>query len=160
MIEIDYQSCYQGQAFVPELAQFQHWYSQTLKQLNLAGQYELALRVVEDAEITDLNATYRDKDKKTNVLSFPFDNEHNVPMPVTLLGDIVIAADVVADEAKAQHKTQVAHWAHISIHGMLHLLGYDHQTDAEAEVMEGLEILILQQLGFDNPYQSEHEYTT
>ncbi len=156
MIEIDYQYCYQGQAFVPELSQFQHWYNQTLKQLCLVGQYELVLRVVENTEITDLNATYRDKDKKTNVLSFPFDNEHNVPMPVELLGDIVIAADVVAGEAKAQHKTQEAHWAHISIHGLLHLLGYDHQVDAEAETMENLEIQILQQLGFDNPYQSDN----
>ncbi|NNF97600.1 MAG: rRNA maturation RNase YbeY, partial [Halobacteria archaeon] len=85
-----------------------------------------------------------------NILSFPFEAPPGVEL--NLLGDLVIAAPVVASEAHEQHKTETAHWAHMVVHGTLHLLGYDHQAPAEAEDMEAREIRILQSLGYSNPY--------
>jgi probable rRNA maturation factor len=111
---------------------------------------ELSLRIVDEAEITALNARYRGKDYPTNVLSFPADLPAVLDLP--LLGDIVICAGVVEREAREQHKPLEAHWAHMVIHGALHLLGYDHIDDADAETMEALEVEILQQLHYPNPY--------
>jgi probable rRNA maturation factor len=111
---------------------------------------ELAVRIVDEAEITALNRQYRGKDGATNVLSFPFED---MPGVVTeQLGDIVICAPVVAAEAVTQGKSLQAHWAHIVIHGVLHLLGYDHHGDAEAQEMEVLETRLLASLGFADPY--------
>jgi probable rRNA maturation factor len=111
---------------------------------------ELAVRIVDEAEITALNRQYRGKDGATNVLSFPFED---MPGVVTeQLGDIVICAPVVAAEAVTQGKSLQAHWAHIVIHGVLHLLGYDHHKDAEAQEMEVLETRLLASLGFADPY--------
>ncbi|HLV78202.1 MAG TPA: rRNA maturation RNase YbeY, partial [Marinobacter sp.] len=96
---------------------------------------------------------YRGKDKPTNVLSFPFEAPAGITMP--LAGDLVICAPVVALEAQQQRKQPVAHWAHMVVHGMLHLQGYDHIEDDDAEAMEALEVRLLSELGFANPYQAE-----
>ena len=105
---------------------------------------------MDEAESRQLNRDYRGKDSPTNVLSFPFEAPPQVASP--LLGDLVICAPVVADEARDQGKPLLAHWAHMVVHGVLHLQGYDHQTDAEAERMEEIECRILQNLHFPNPY--------
>lgn len=112
---------------------------------------EVTVRIVDEVESEQLNQQYRHKEGSTNVLSFPF--ETAVPMDVPLLGDIVICAPVVAREAVEQHKPLTSHWAHMLIHGTLHLLGYDHHDDDEAEEMEQQEIQLMQQLGFSNPYE-------
>lgn len=112
---------------------------------------EITIRIVDEAESQQLNNTYRHKDKPTNVLSFPFESPIEIEVP--LLGDLVICKKVVETEAIAQHKTLTSHWAHMIVHGCLHLLGYDHILDEEAEEMENIEIDIMQQLGFDNPYK-------
>jgi len=110
-----------------------------------------SLLVTTSAEIQQLNKQYRDKDKATNVLSFPMASPEEVD--VCLLGDIVLCAAVIGQEAAQQSKTSTAHWAHMVVHGMLHLQGYDHIDDPDAEEMEQLEIKILKQLGFDSPYE-------
>ena len=112
---------------------------------------QLTVRVTDEAEIRELNATYRGKDYATNVLSFPFEAPPGVDIP--LLGDIIICAAVVAREAEEQGKTLESHWAHMVIHGTLHLLGYDHIEETDAEAMEGLEIKLLTDLGYANPYE-------
>lgn len=112
---------------------------------------QLTVRITDEEEIRELNATYRGKDYATNVLSFPFEAPPGVDLP--LLGDIVICAAVVAREAAEQEKPLQAHWAHMVIHGTLHLLGYDHIEEADAEEMEGLEIGLLADLGYANPYE-------
>ncbi|MDZ7869859.1 MAG: rRNA maturation RNase YbeY [Rheinheimera sp.] len=111
---------------------------------------EVTIRIVDETESQQLNFDYREKDKPTNVLSFPFQCPPGIELP--LLGDLVICAQVVAREAQEQQKTQQAHWAHMVVHGSLHLLGFDHINDADAEEMEAEEIQILQELGFANPY--------
>lgn len=115
---------------------------------------ELSIRLVGNDESQQLNRDYRGKDKPTNVLSFPadFPEELNIP----LLGDIIICAPVIAAEALEQGKEVDAHWAHMVVHGTLHLLGYDHIDDSEAEEMEALETQILQQLGYPAPYESQN----
>ena len=117
------------------------------------GHTELVVRIVDETEITTLNRDYRGKDRPTNVLSFPFDP----PPPVhsDLIGDLVICAPVVRREAEEQHKSIQAHWAHLVVHGVLHLLGYDHDTDAKGQVMEGIETEIMKGLGFPDPYSQE-----
>ncbi len=111
---------------------------------------ELTVRTVALNESQTLNRDYRGKDKPTNVLSFPSDIPADVPIP--LLGDLIICSDVVAQEARDQNKTLQAHWAHMVIHGCLHLLGFDHIDDDEADEMEALEINLLNTLGFSHPY--------
>ena len=117
-----------------------------------------SILVASTEEIQQLNKQYRNKDKATNVLSFPMDLSVDLPMnapgesEVTLLGDIALCADVIKKEAALQGKLEAAHWAHMVIHGMLHLQSYDHVKDDEAEIMEKLEVSILNQLGFENPY--------
>lgn len=112
---------------------------------------QLTVRIVDEAEIRELNTTYRGKDYATNVLSFPFEAPPGVDIP--LLGDIIICAAVVAREAEEQGKLLESHWAHMVIHGTLHLLGYDHIEETDAEAMEGLEIKLLTDLGYANPYE-------
>jgi probable rRNA maturation factor len=113
---------------------------------------ELTIRIVDEAEIAELNSRYRKKNGVTNVLSFPFDAPAQVDIP--LLGDIVICAPVVRREASEQSKSVVAHWAHMVVHGTLHLLGFDHDEPGKAHEMEAMETRILADLGFDNPYES------
>ncbi|EED31350.1 putative metalloprotease H16_A0526 [gamma proteobacterium NOR5-3] len=115
--------------------------------------WEAALRIVDAKEMQQLNAQYRGKDRPTNVLSFPAD----LPADVTLdlLGDIVICAPVVQEEAATQGKPLAAHWDHMLIHGVLHLLGFDHESDAEATHMELLETQALATLGWPCPYQAD-----
>ena len=117
------------------------------------GEVEMTVRIVDEAESHELNLTYRGKDRPTNVLSFPFECPDQVELP--LLGDLVICRQVVEREAEEQEKPLMAHWAHMVVHGSLHLLGYDHIEDDEAEEMESLEIQIMQGLGFDDPYLAE-----
>ena len=113
----------------------------------------ISLRIVDEDEITELNKNYRQIDKPTNVLSFPYDALPGVD--INLLGDVAVCASVVKSEATQQSKTLEQHWAHIIIHGVLHLLGYDHIEDKQAEEMEALEISILKGMGFANPYEEE-----
>ncbi|MBN7771171.1 rRNA maturation RNase YbeY [Marinobacter daepoensis] len=114
---------------------------------------EVTIRIVDNKESRELNHQYRGKDKPTNVLSFPFEAPAGITVP--LAGDLVICAPVVEQEAREQQKAPDAHWAHMVVHGMLHLQGYDHIEDKDAEVMEALEIRLLSQLGFANPYEAE-----
>ncbi len=115
---------------------------------------ELSIRIVDSDESQELNHTYRGKDKPTNVLSFPFDGPEGIPL--ALLGDMVICAPVVAQESQEQNKPLQAHWAHMVVHGTLHLLGFDHIEDKEAAEMETLEVQILTKLGFADPYVIEN----
>lgn len=109
------------------------------------NEVEMTVRIVDEAESHELNLTYRGKDRPTNVLSFPFECPDEVELP--LLGDLVICRQVVEREAAEQEKPLMAHWAHMVVHGSLHLLGYDHIEDDEAEEMESLETQIMQGLG-------------
>lgn len=141
---------------VPAESNIEQWVQQVLtKQLESTPFPELSIQVVDEQTITELNETYRHKSGPTNVLSFPFDAPPGLPEEEAeaLLGDIVICAQVVAAEAQQQHKSLQAHWAHMVVHGVLHLLGYDHLNDKEAEQMERLEIQLLNELTFPNPYQ-------
>lgn len=121
------------------------------------GDAEVTLRLVDEEESAELNSRYRGKDRPTNVLSFPFEPPPGIP--VNLLGDLVICSAVVAAEAREQQKSLSAHWAHMVIHGMLHLQGYDHAELAEAVIMEDLETRLLAALGFPAPYPDEETET-
>ena len=137
---------------IPTPAQFEAWVAAALA--GRREEAELSIRVVEEAEGAELNQTYRHRAGPTNVLSFPFDSPAEFEIP--LLGDVVICAPVVAREAREQHKPVLAHWAHLTVHGSLHLLGYDHETPAEAQEMETLETAVLAGLGIADPYAAEH----
>lgn len=136
---------------IPSTAQFKRWAKAVLQEK--MANAEVTIRVVDKDEITTLNSTYRHKNKPTNVLSFPFEMPEGVELETPILGDIVICAEVIEAEARDQHKPVEAHWAHMVVHGLLHLLGYDHEKDDDAEKMETEEIAILGELGFNNPYQ-------
>ena len=136
---------------LPSSEQIEAWVQAALQGVQWQdGAAELTVRIVDEDEGRELNHSYRERDYATNVLSFPFTAP--IPMPVTLLGDLVICAPVVQREASEQNKTLVAHWAHMIVHGTLHLLGYDHIEDDEADRMERLETTILTGLGFADPY--------
>lgn len=137
-------------AGLPDTDQLRHWAGAALN--DRRQEVELSLRIVDEPESRQLNHQYRAKDCPTNVLSFPADLPPELDLP--LLGDLVICAPVVAREAEEQGKSLLAHWAHMVVHGTLHLLGYDHIEDKDAAVMEQLETDILQQLGFPPPYES------
>jgi probable rRNA maturation factor len=138
---------------LPTEAQVQQWLEAAI--LPFQAEAEVTVRIVDHAESQQLNFDYRSKDKPTNVLSFPFQCPPGIELP--LLGDLVICAPVVAAEAAEQHKSLQAHWAHMVVHGSLHLLGFDHINDDDAEQMEAEEITILQQLGITNPYLLDNE---
>lgn len=143
---------------VPAPEQFRHWLLAVLQHPQLQVEdsglpYLLSVRVVDEQESAQLNQEYRGKRGATNVLSFPFEWPVGVPQQdAILLGDLVICAAVVEREAGAQGKSVDSHWAHMLVHGVLHLLGYDHQDDEQAEIMERFEIRILEHLGFADPY--------
>jgi len=136
---------------IPPAADFHRWAQAALKDRREAA--ELVVRIVDEAESGQLNERFRRKAGPTNVLSFPF----RAPPPVQtdLLGDLVICASVVRREAAEQGKEEQAHWAHMVVHGVLHLLGYDHLVEDEAQQMEALERQILSGLGFSDPYADE-----
>lgn len=170
----------------PPRAQLQRW-AEAAWQSGARTDVEVALRIVSAEESRQLNRDYRGKDKPTNVLSFPMqmdewhlpadlipddlapdddlaDDKHSEVLSVPdvqwqMLGDLAICAEVVAEEAQQQRKSLQAHWAHMLVHGMLHLQGYDHIEEDEAQRMEQLEIQIMQQLGFSDPYQADTELT-
>ena len=135
-------------AQVPSRQQFRAWALAALEPLQRS--VELVIRVVDAAESRQLNSQYRGQDKPTNVLSFPFEAPPGIPS--NLLGDLVICTPVVQQEAAEQGKPLLAHWAHMVVHGVLHLRGYDHLTPVEAGKMETLETAILARLGYANPY--------
>lgn len=117
-------------------------------------QAEVNVNIVSNDEIQHINKQFRNKDKPTNIISFEFDKPEGLPDDIVddFLGDIVIAPKVLEQEAKEQNKTLENHWQHIFIHGLLHLLGYDHLDEQEAEEMENLEVELLAKLGINNPY--------
>lgn len=134
---------------LPGPAAFRHWVQGAAAEPD--SDVEVVVRVVDRAESAELNAQYRHQMGPTNVLSFPFE-----PPPETeskLLGDLIICGPVVAEEAREQGKSVSAHWAHMVVHGMLHLRGYDHDTPEAAAQMETLEISIMAKLGFPDPYE-------
>lgn len=135
---------------VPDDAQFEAWVREALQGLR-EGESELTIRIVDEDEGLELNRDYRHKDYATNVLSFPFEPPPGMELP--LLGDLVICAPVVIREAAEQHKELTHHWAHLTVHGVLHCLGYDHIDDDEAEEMEALETAILARLTIPCPYR-------
>ena len=137
---------------VPSSASFRKWVAAALADRHADA--ELAIRIVAPDEGRELNRTYRGKDYATNVLSFPAERPEGLPDDVELpyLGDLVICADVVAREASEQGKKPADHYAHLTVHGVLHLLGWDHLEDAEAEAMEARERQILAGLGIADPY--------
>lgn len=146
-IDLDLQRASE-QVGIPPDSDFRAWVGAALGERD---QVELTIRIVGHEESQALNHRYRDKDRPTNVLSFPAELPAGLEIP--LLGDIVICAPLVADEAAEQGKALRAHWAHLTVHGVLHLLGHDHQLEQDAEKMEGLEISILRSLGFPSPYE-------
>ncbi len=148
---LDLQLACDNQTGLPAESDFQRWLDAAV--LPFQEEAEVTIRLVDEAESNQLNLTYRGKDKPTNVLSFPFECPPGVELP--LLGDLIICRQVVEQEAQEQGKPLLAHWAHMVVHGSLHLLGYDHIEDEEAEEMEALEVEFMQTLGFDNPYQDD-----
>ena len=154
MIELDLQVASLA-SNLPSHADFLSWCTLGLRQRSNAS--ELTIRLVDAEEGQQLNATWRDKDYPTNVLSFPADIPDGL-LDIPLLGDLVICVPVVEQEAAEQGKALTAHWAHLVIHGCLHLLGYDHIDDAEAEEMEELERQLLAEIGYPDPYR-DNQYT-
>ena len=137
---------------VPAAASFRAWVEAALRGAKRRKATELSIRIVDTKEGRTLNREYRNKDYATNVLSFPVELPPGATLP--LIGDLAICAPVVAREAKEQGKNPRDHWAHMTVHGVLHLLGYDHMEDAEAEAMEALETRILAGLGIADPYEA------
>lgn len=135
---------------VPKATLLKKW---TKEALNTQAQdYEVTIRIVDETEMSELNSQFRHKKGPTNVLSFPFETPTGVDLEQPILGDIVICAPVVFQEAQAQGKSIPAHFAHLVVHGVFHLLGHDHVEADEAAKMEALEVNILKSLGFSNPY--------
>jgi probable rRNA maturation factor len=144
---------------VPEESDIQNWLEQVIAHVgsDTASGFEISVKIVDEAEGRALNKQFRKKDSATNVLSFPLLDAALAGLPAEMplaLGDIVICGPVVAREASEQGKNSSDHWAHMLVHGALHLFGYDHETDQEAQEMEMLEARILAVGGIDNPYET------
>ena len=137
----------------PVQEQIQSWVDAALEEFN--QDTEIVVRIVEEQESAELNEQYRHKPGPTNILSFPVEVPDGIEL--NLLGDLVICAPVLEKEAVEQHKPLTDHWAHIIVHGVLHLLGYDHIDDDEAELMESMEIIILNKLSIKNPYIQDND---
>ena len=148
---IDLQIACEQETGLPTAEQIEQWATAAVQPQS--DEVAMTVRIVDEAESHELNLNYRGKDRPTNVLSFPFECPDEVELP--LLGDLVICRQVVEREAQEQDKSLMAHWAHMVVHGSLHLLGYDHIEDDEAEEMESLETQIMTGLGFADPYLSE-----
>jgi len=146
-IELELQIASNAQT-LPHPSQFREWVGNTLS--DRMDEAQLTIRIVDEEEMTELNETYRKKQGPTNVLSFPADINPEFEMP--LLGDIVICASVVQRESSDAEIDLLAHWAHMVVHGTLHLLGYDHIQKDDAELMEALEEEILTEMGYPAPY--------
>jgi len=143
---------------LPTERELSEWLARAAEEANarLGQDAELSVRIVDEPESRELNRRYRGKDRSTNVLAFPAGLESLPGLPAKecgLLGDLVICAPVIEREARAQGKAVPDHWAHMLVHGFLHLLGYDHRTSDEAETMESLEVRILAAGGLENPYE-------
>ena len=136
---------------IPTINKMKSWATQALKAKNKDA--EVTIRIVDEDEGRELNKTWRNKDYATNVLSFPVGEK--IEQAPEFLGDIVICVQVVEREAKEQGKDIEAHWAHLIVHGILHIQGYDHEIESEADIMEAKEILILKKIGYANPYKAE-----
>lgn len=145
-LEAQYASQSQG---LPTEAVLKRWVAAALP---ADCECEVVVRIVDERESAELNERYRGRSGPTNVLSFPFEAPEGLSL--AHLGDLVICAPVVEREAAEQGKTRESHWAHMVVHGLLHLQGYDHQTEAEASEMEALETAILARLGYPNPYEA------
>ena len=140
-------------AQVPPEQDIESWVGAVLEQLDYSDTVEVAVRVVDDEESRALNKDFREQDKPTNVLSFPVDGGDYIPEDIPRpLGDIVICAPVVEREAGEQGKVVTHHWTHLVVHGTLHLLGFEHETDAQAAEMEAIEREILAARGIADPY--------
>ena len=150
-IYLDLQLATADETGLPTEAEFQQWLNAAVTPFQADA--EVTIRLVDKQESHALNLEYRGKDRPTNVLSFPFEAPPEIEM--NLLGDLIICRQVVEAEAPEQQKPLNAHWAHMVVHGSLHLLGYDHIEDDEAEEMEALETEIMQNMGFIDPYISE-----
>lgn len=150
-VKVDVQNATTWTGVVPTESQFQEWIDLLTAQFDLVQQ-EVCLRIVDAGEISDLNHQYRQKDSATNVLSFPAD--YDAETGQTSLGDVVICASVVEIESNQQDKEILQHWAHLTIHGTLHLLGFDHETNHDADEMETIERNVLAKLGIADPYQA------
>jgi probable rRNA maturation factor len=137
---------------LPDVTAFTKWAEMALASMGVTVAGELVVRVVDEMESAELNQQYRHKSGATNVLSFPFEVPPGVPLEELPLGDLVVCAPVIQREAREQDKTEGAHWAHMVVHGVLHLLGLDHIDPQQAVVMEEKEVGILKQLGISNPY--------
>ena len=146
MITVDIQYATESKT-LPTALELRHWVEHALT--DYAKDTAITLRIVDTIEMTQLNLYYRGKNKPTNVLSFPYEESLEEEK---MLGDIVICAPVVLTEADEQHKPWQAHWAHLVVHGCLHLVGFDHEVEDQAEAMESLEVKLLAGLGFPDPY--------
>ena len=138
----------------PSQDDFLKWASLVLNHLEI-DRANISCYICEAEEIQNINQEYRQQDKPTNILSFPFEAPPGLPVEAEenyFLGDLIICPEVIEAEAVQQKKEPLNHWAHITIHGILHLLGYDHIQDSEAEEMEALEIQLLEKLNIKNPY--------
>ncbi len=133
---------------LPSLEQFQSWVDSVLT--DKAVDSEIVIRIVDEQEMTQFNEQYRKKKGATNILSFPFDAPEGIESQ--LLGDLLVCAPIIEKQAIQQNKTIEDHWAHMIVHGILHLIGYDHINDAEAEEMEALEVKLLKTIKIKNPY--------
>lgn len=146
---VDRQLVCEEDGYIPSEQELTLWAQSALDACDISG--ELTVRIVKGSESQQLNHDYRGKDKPTNVLSFPFEAPPGIE--TDLIGDLVVCKSIVEREAGEQNKPLSHHWAHMIVHGCLHLLGYDHIEDDEAEEMESLEIDILANLAIANPYQ-------
>ena len=152
IVQVDVQNACDDDT-APETPMVESWIARTVAAAGAGSEFEVSVRIVDADEIRALNSEYRSKDKPTNVLSFPAGKVAGLPADIpVLLGDVVVCASVVCDEADAQGKAVEDHWAHMLVHGTLHLLGFDHETDSEAAEMEALETRILSEHGLADPY--------